>query len=253
MNKLEKLTIIREKLKNNLPTLGTWMQIPNASIAEILGKSNYDWVAIDLEHGSFSLENLPNIFRSLELGNTLPLVRLQKGTDFECKSVLDAGAAGVIIPMVESADQLRSIISFCKWPPEGIRGVGFSRANLFGRNFNEYVKEAHNPLIIAMIENIKALDELDRIIDENGLDAIFIGPYDLSASMGLTTDFKNIKFINTINKILDTCTKKNIPYGIHVVMPDPNELNLRIKENYQFIAYSIDAFFLNSVCQNPIT
>ena len=155
--------------------------------------------------------------------------------------------------MVESADQLRSIISFCKWPPEGIRGVGFSRANLFGRNFNEYVKEAHNPLIIAMIENIKAVDELDRIIDENGLDAIFIGPYDLSASMGLTADFKNIKFINTLNKILDTCTKKNIPYGIHVVKPDLNELNLRIKENYQFIAYSIDAFFLNSVCQNPIT
>ena len=90
-------------------------------------------------------------------------------------------------------------------------------------------------------------------IDENGLDAIFIGPYDLSASMGLTADFKNIKFINALNKILDICTKKNIPYGIHVVKPDLNELNLRIKENYQFIAYSIDAFFLNSVCQNPIS
>lgn len=252
MNKIEKLNLIRNKLKNNLVTLGSWIQIPNASIAEILGNSGYDWIAIDLEHGSIDIENLPNLFRAIELGDTLPLARLRKGTDYECKSVLDAGAAGVIVPMIKSADQLSQIISYCKWPPGGIRGVGFSRANLFGNNFEKYKNEAQNPLIIAMIEDINAVDELDNILNISGLDAIFIGPYDLSASMGITAEFENIEYKNVLSNILIKCIKKGIPFGIHVVNQDIEELKRRISENYQFIAYSIDARFLISNCKNPL-
>ena len=130
MNKLQKIKQIRKKLSNGDISIGSWIQLPNASIAEIMGQSGYDWVAVDLEHGAISICLLPDLFRALELGNTLPLARIAQGKEKDCKQALDAGAAGLIIPMVESAEELQKVINFSSWPPFGIRGVGFSRANL---------------------------------------------------------------------------------------------------------------------------
>ena len=112
MNKLNKINQIRETLRNGKYSIGSWIQIPHSSIAEILGQAGYDWVAVDLEHGSISPHELPDLFRALELGNTLPLARLAQGKLKDCKQALDAGAAGLIIPMIESAKQLKEIIDF---------------------------------------------------------------------------------------------------------------------------------------------
>ena len=106
VNKLKKVKEIRQKLINGGNSIGSWMQIPHASIAEIMGQSGYDWIALDMEHGAVSVHQLPDIFRALELGNTLPLVRVAEGNPKDCKQALDAGAGGIIIPMVESAEQL---------------------------------------------------------------------------------------------------------------------------------------------------
>ena len=138
MNRLQGIEEIRQKLSSGTYSLGSWMQIPNSSIAEIMGQSGYDWVAVDLEHGSISVNQLPDIFRALELGNTLPLVRLAEAQAKDCKQALDAGASGVIVPMVENSKQLEFIRDYCRWPPSGKRGVGFSRANLFGKFFIDY-------------------------------------------------------------------------------------------------------------------
>jgi len=245
MNRLSIIKSIREKLKAGNPTIGSWMQIPNASVAEVMGKAGYDWVAIDLEHGSFSLHQLPDLFRALELGGTLPLVRLAQGHVKDCKQALDAGAGGVIIPMVESGEELRIVRNACCWPPTGTRGVGFSRANLFGKYFQEYQTEAQSPLIVAMIENIKAVDRLEEILQVEGLDAILVGPYDLSASMGLTAQFESPRFVSIMERILALCRKHKIPGGVHVVQPDPVLLRSRIEEGYLFLAYSIDSVFLS--------
>ena len=244
MNRLESILNIRKSLANDKPTLGSWMQIPHASVAEIMGQAGYDWVAVDLEHGAITVAQLPDLFRALELGGTLPLVRLAKGDAKECKQVLDAGAGGVIVPMVESAEQLEQVRAACCWPPAGTRGVGFSRANLFGKNFEAYSKEAQAPLLVAMIENFNAIDQLDKILRVAGLDAIFIGPYDLSASMGITGQFDQPKFIAALEQIRAIAKTHEIPCGMHVVKPSKEELNQRIAEGYRFIAYSIDVVFL---------
>ena len=244
MNRHESILNIRKSLANDKPTLGSWMQIPHASVAEIMGQAGYDWVAVDLEHGAITVAQLPDLFRALELGGTLPLVRLAKGDAKECKQVLDAGAGGVIVPMVESAEQLEQVRAACCWPPAGTRGVGFSRANLFGKNFKAYTTEAQAPLLVAMIENFNAIDQLDKILRVAGLDAIFIGPYDLSASMGITGQFEQPKFIAALKRIRAIAKSHGIPCGMHVVKPSKEELNQRIAEGYRFIAYSIDAVFL---------
>ena len=252
MNRKQAIQKIRNQLQSRLPSIGSWMQIPHPSIAEVMGQAGYDWVAVDMEHGAISHAQLPDLFRALELGETLPLVRLGEGTTKECKQALDAGAGGVIIPMVESAKQLENVRSACSWPPTGIRGVGYSRANLFGKHFQSYSDEAQSPLVIAQIEHIRAVENLNSILEVKGLDGILVGPYDLSASMGLTGQFDDERFKKTMQRIVKTCQQLKKPAGLHIVQPEPIELNAKINEGYQLLAYSIDAVFLNNQVTNPI-
>ena len=252
MNKLLALKNIREKLHKGQFSIGSWIQLESPSSAEILGNSGYDWIAVDLEHGSISISQVPNIFRALELRDTLPLARISEGTSNNCKRALDAGAAGIVIPKIETKKQLQMLISACKWPPHGDRGVGFSRANLYGEYFDKYKEEASQPLVVGMIETKKGLDNIDEILSINGLDAILIGPYDLSASLGVTGELNNPVLEESIKNILNKCRNFSIPAGIHIVEPSIDELKNKINKGYRFIAYSIDTVFLNTISKNPL-
>ena len=253
MNKKEAIRSLRKKLQQGSPCVGSWMQIPNTSIAEILGKAGYDWITIDLEHGNISSESLPDLMRAIELGDTLPLVRLSSNSLSECKTVMDAGSSGVIVPMVTNAKQLQEIKEAISWPPAGTRGVGFSRANLFGKEFADYKEFAQNPLLIAQIEHVNTLNNLEEILSVSGLDAIIIGPYDLSASMGITGDFEHPDFQGAIEKILKLSKEKNIPCGEHITSPEPDIIKEKIDEGYSFFAYCTDGIFLFSHSHSPMS
>lgn len=251
MDRLVKIKSLRSKLRSGGVSVGSWLQIPHSSIAEIMGAAGYDWIAVDMEHGSIGVHQLPDLFRALELGGTLPLVRVAEGSAIYCKQALDAGAGGVIVPMISSAEQLEMVRDFCRWPPEGLRGVGFSRANVFGKNFDSYSEEARAPLLVAMIENYEGLKNLDSILSVSGLDAILVGPYDLSASMGITAEFDNADFKKSMQRIRETAAKYSIPAGVHVVAPSPLSLQESLSEGYRFVAYSIDAVFLTNSVSCP--
>ena len=243
---------IKNKLKTGQPTIGSWMQLPSTAVAEIMGQAGYDWVAVDLEHGAFSIESLPDIFRALELGGTCPFARVAQCHPKDIKQALDAGAQGLILPMVESGEQLERAISWAYYPPRGIRGVGYSRVNLFGKNFTSYVKDdSKNVIIVAQIEHIHAVDNLDAILSVDGLDAILVGPYDLSGSMNLTAQFDHPDFLKTMDTIFQKAKEHGIPMGLHIVQPDQDSLKSTITEGYQFIAYGIDAVFLYNSAENP--
>jgi len=245
MNKFESVNNLRKKLESQ-PSIGSWLQIPNATICEIVGSAGYDWAAIDLEHGHISQEVLPDMFRALELGNTLPFARIANSHVNSCKSALDAGAAGIIVPKIESANQLVQMKNSMRWPPAGERGVGFSRANLYGKYFDNYSIESQNPFLVAMIESKNGFENIEEILQVEGLDAIFIGPYDLSASLGVVGNFKSNKFISSIKLIKDKCKKYMVPCGIHVVEPSHKDLISRIEDGYKFIAYSMDSMHLRN-------
>ena len=222
------------------------MQFRDPSVAEIMGASGYDWVALDLEHGHFSRESLPDLFRALELGGTLPLARLSTGDFDECKTVLDAGAAGVVVPMVDSAERLELVRSACRWPDGGTRGVAFSRANLFGRRFEEYQIEAQAPLLVAMIEHVDAMADLEEIFSVSGLDAVLIGPYDLSASLGRTGQIDHPEVVDLANSVRATAEERGIPCGVHVVDPSVDAVMERLEAGDRFLAHSMDAVFLTN-------
>jgi len=251
MNKAETIRNIRAKLQSGEVSIGSWMQIANSSVGEIMGQAGYDWVALDMEHGSMCVHQLPDIFRALELGGTLPLVRVASGDSTYCKEALDAGAAGIIVPMIETAEDVDAARCACCWPPSGNRGVAFSRANLYGKHFDAYQAEAQEPLFIAMIENAKAIENLDGILQVQGVDAIMIGPYDLSASMGMAAEFEHPDFEAAIAHIRNIAEQHNIPAGIHIVSSSESELSKRVAEGYRFIAYSMDAVLLIDNVDRP--
>jgi len=252
MTRREAVGAIRSALRSGEVSLGSWIQFRDGSTAEIMGAAGYDWVAVDMEHGSISVSDLPDIFRALELGGTLPLVRLAEGSSREARAALDAGAGGVIIPMIESAEQLTALRDITRWPPAGRRGVGFARANLFGSRFDDYAAEAQAPLLVAMIETSAGVEQLAEIVRVDGLDAVLIGPYDLSASIGHVAEFDHPKFTAAMEQIRVTCAEARMPVGVHVVQPDRAQLDARISEGYRFLAYSIDSVMLWSGAVNPL-
>ena len=243
----EGINKFRKNLKKGKALIGGWMQIANPNIAEIMSSADYSWIAFDLEHGSFSIGDLPNLLRAVELNKKLALVRLPNKNLEIRNQVLDAGCPGIIIPNIKNEIELRTIINSCYYPPAGTRGVGYSRANLFGKKFKSKIEK---PVIIAMIENIYSVNRLEKILSVRGLDAILIGPYDLSASMGITGKFKNLKFRSVIKKINKLSKKFKIPCGIHVVEPDNKVLKKYLKEGYQFLPYSTDARLLNNAIES---
>lgn len=252
---------IRERLIKGIPTIGTWLQLPSPDVAEIIGRMGYDWVAVDLEHGAFSRSDLPNIFRALEVGGTVPFARVLEISRSQIKGALDSGAKGLILPMVESRRQLDFAVAESHYPggvefDAGCRGVGYCRANDYGQALDVHTKPGPGPsrdiVIVVQIENIKAMHNLDSIFSHPRLDAYMVGPYDLSASMGLTGDLEHPDFKEVLAAIAEKAAVHNIPMGIHVVQPDIHELRARIKENYVFIAYGIDVVFLMKAAQNPL-
>ena len=251
MNKLEKIKKLREKLKKGGISCGTWQQIPHLAISEIIGSQGYDWVAIDQEHGSIDKSQLTTLFVGIESKNTLPFVRLSESNYINAHSALEAGAAGLIFPMINNQMQLSQLINRSQLPPTGSRGVGFSRASLYGKDFESNLKFGQNPFIVAMIESEEAVYNIDEIVKTKGLDAILIGPYDLSASLNETGKFESQKFKYALEKIENACLKNSMPKGIHVVKPSLKEFDRYVKKKFQFIAYSTDALFLLSSSTAP--
>lgn len=261
--KMQGAAQIRRKLEKGFVTIGTWLQLPSPDVAELMAKAGYDWVAVDMEHGSFGPSVLPNIFRGIECGGAVPFARLPKADQVWIKCALEAGAQGLIFPMVESGEQLSSAIELSTYPGQdywrkgmgpapAYRGVGFCRANGFGKDFNAY-REAVAPRIflVAQIEHIRAVENLDAILSHERLDAIMVGPYDLSGSMGITGDFSHPSFREAMAKIAAACKRFGVRMGLHIVQPDPEALAREIAAGCQFIAYGIDAVFLWNAAKCP--
>ncbi len=245
---------LAEKIKNNEPTIGAWITINHPTIAEIYANAGFDWVVVDLEHSVITIGEAENLIRVIELSGSIPLVRLTSNDSDQIKRVMDAGAHGIIVPMIKTKQDVENAIKSLKYPPSGERGVGLARAQHWGNKFNEYLKWLENDsIIIVQIEHIDAVNNLDEIFSLNGISGYIIGPYDLSSSMGVPGDFTNPEFIQTIERIKSKAKKYNLCGGIHVVEPNTNELQQRIDEGYGFIAYSLDTRMLDSVSRNALS
>ncbi len=254
---------IRARLAADKATVGTWLQLPSPDVAELMARAGYDWVAVDMEHGSFGRTGLPDVFRAIECGGAAPFARLGEASKTQIKAALEAGAQGLIFPMIESRAQLDRAIDLSVYPGQDTwraagetapeyRGVGYCRANVFGKKFDEYrASRAPEIFLVAQIEHIRAVENLEAILAHPRLDAIMVGPYDLSGSMGLTGQFDHPDFKTAMARIAQGCAKAGARMGLHIVQPDPAELERQIAAGSRFIAYGIDSVFLWRAAERP--
>jgi len=240
----------KDKLKNGHPAFGGWVMIGHPTSAELMAGEGFDWIAVDMEHTPIDLPTFENIARAVKPAGCELLVRLSSCDPVLTKRVLDAGADGIIVPLVNTAEMARQAVAMAKYPPEGCRGAAFSRASDFGRNFAPYFK-AHNDrvLVAVMLEHIEAVRNAEAILSTPGLDAAFIGPYDLSCSMGLPGQLDHPDVQAAQQTILSACRKNKVAPGIHVVPVNPDLVQRYVAEGYQFIACSLDTQFIIHGCR----
>jgi 2-dehydro-3-deoxyglucarate aldolase len=243
--------IFKERIKNDLPVIGSWINTASPIAAELMATAGFNFLTVDVEHSAVDLPQTQTLFQAIRSGNPAcaPFVRLSGNVYAETKRFLDAGATGVIAPLINSREQACELVNAVKYPPVGMRGVGFCRANDYGLHFKESVANANEQTFVCIqIEHVDALSSIDSILDVEGVDAVMIGPYDLSASMGITAQFDHPDMIAATRQILAACQKHGVVPGIHVVQPDPVEAVSRFHEGYRFIAYSLDITMLLHSC-----
>lgn len=227
-------------------SLGSWLTIPHQYVLEILlTEKKIEWIVIDLEHTSISISDIEKLVQIIHSSNKKAYVRISSHLSNDIKKTLDAGADGIIVPMVKSYEDIKNIINQSYFPPQGSRSFSFCRATGYGKDFDKYTKKFNKKIkIIPLIEHIDAVNNLDKILVEKKIDTILIGPYDLSGSLGKSGDFKNKKFINSLKKIDIICKKRKIIKGIHLPKLDHQNFNNFVKNNFRFIAYGMDTQFL---------
>ena len=233
---------IRARLQKGDTLIGTLITIPAPEIAEIMAEIGYDWLFIDTEHGSFDAQSAQGILQAVD--HRCPcVIRVPTNDEVWIKKALDIGAAGIIAPGVNSAEEAERIVRMCKYPPRGTRGVGIGRAHGYGLKFKEYVAKANDDIaVILQAENTNAVENIAEIVQVPDIDAVLIGPYDLSASMGKTGRIDDAEVQAAIASVTECCRDAGIPLGIFA--DSAESAAPFIEQGYTLIAISTDCLHM---------
>ncbi len=207
--------IDRRRLKTDV-LAGTFLNLGSASAVEIAAETGFDWLLVDLEHGSGTMADLRGQLLATRGTGTAPIVRIPSANPDDVKFVMDSGAAGVMFPFVANAAEAARCVQMMKYPPTGTRGVAqIIRATNYGRNWQGYQAEANEQsLVIVQIETPNAADKADEIAAVSGVDVLFVGPMDLSVNLGHPGDFTPPAFIQHLSDVVRACEKHGKTAGI---------------------------------------
>ena len=197
-------------------TIGAWLSIDSTYTAETMAQAGFDWVCMDMQHGMLDYNDVKAMLPAISTTDTIPFVRVPWNEPYEIMKVLDAGAYGIVVPMVNNREEAERAVSACRYPPDGLRSFGPTRAAMYGGR--GYVQEANNEIAcVVMIETAEALENLDEIMTTPGVDGVYIGPADLAYAIGLTPtgDNNDPKHVETVTRIFETAKKHGIAAGIH--------------------------------------
>lgn len=242
---------LKSKLARNALTIGSWVTLGHPAIAEIMAAAGFDWLVLDMEHSVLELSEVQMLIQVLDGQQCPAIVRLTSNHPDQIKRVMDAGAAGVMVPMVKTAADAEAAVQAVYYPPRGRRGVGLARAQGYGARFQQYRHWLEdNAIIVAMIEHIDAVNAIDSILSVPGIDAYIIGPYDLSGSMGRPGELDYPDVESAIEQVREAGRRLGKPGGIHVVEPDPEALRRNIDAGFNFLGYGLDIRILDTLCRS---
>ena len=216
----------------------------------MIAKCGFDWLFMDGEHSPLSTLDWQRMLQAVG-GRSAGIIRVPEKSEAAIKKMLDIGADGIIAPQVNSADEARQVVEWCKYPPRGVRGVGLARAQGYGLDFASYVESAnHDIAVIIQAEHIDAVNNIEDIAKVEGIDAIFIGPYDLSASMNKMGVIDDVEVVAAIDLVTQACQRNNIALGYFGV--DAESVKPYIDKGYKLICTGVDAGFVTQGAQQVL-
>ena len=236
---------VKRTLAEGGVSCGAWMQFGHPGIAEVFAAAGFPWVAVDCEHTDIGVPEFTACARAMHGRGALPLARVRENDTLAIRQVLDAGAAGVIVPLVQGPEDAERAVAAALYPPRGIRGSAFMRANDYGSRFDEYAATANRDMLVfPMVESREAVERVEGILAVDGVDGVFIGPYDLSASYGIPGRIRHPTMEAARRKVLDACARAGKAAGIHLVRFAPEDVAATVREGFRFVALGMDDVFL---------
>lgn len=240
----------RQRLQQGEVLLGTLISFPNAEVVELLAKTDFDWLFIDGEHGPFSALQMQGMLQAAS-PHCPCLIRVASHDVVAIKNALDIGAAGIIVPQINSVEEAAKAIQAAKYPPVGNRGVGLARAHEYGLSFTQYLDHANDETcVVLQAETRGAINNIDDIIALEHVDAILIGPYDLSANLGHTGELEHPEVVDAISKVEYACKEKNVQLGYFGV--NAQAVRPYIDRGFTLITAGVDSLFLLNSAQELI-
>ena len=224
-------------------TIGAWLSLANTHSAEMLAHAGFDWLCIDMQHGLLDYGDLRNMLPAISTGETTPFVRVSGNTPAEIMKALDAGAMGVIVPLVSDGAEAAAAVSACRYPPDGGRSFGPIRAALYAGR--DYAKQANDEIVcIVMIETREGLANLEAIVATPGLGGVYVGPSDLAYALGLPPrgDTDDPLHLAAVEQILTACKAHRVPVGIHT--GGLAYTRRRLAAGFDFVTLGSDAGFM---------
>ena len=229
---------VRHKLKKGEPSVGTWLSLANTTAAGLMARTGFDWLTVDLEHSPVNFETAASSFAIIAANGKVPLARVPWNTGENIKRVLDSGAYGILVPMVNTRADAEAVVAAARYAPLGSRSIGGQlHAANFETDASTYYSKANDEiLVVVMLEQKQAVENADEILSVPGIDAFFIGPNDLHNSYGKPPAFESNapEFVHALEHLLKMGKKHNVPAGIHVA--DAEAAGRRIKQGFQFVA-----------------
>lgn len=234
---------VKQRLLRGEPVVGHWISFPCPAVVELLASFQMDWLLIDAEHGAADWERVEDLLRAMAGSGVTPLVRVAANDPALVKRALDRGAYGVLVPLVSTPEQAQAAVAAAKYPPEGIRGVAGSRINRYGADLPDYFAQWNQQvLVMVQVETTEALARVDEIAAVPGVDVLFIGPNDLSASLGVFRQFDRAEYREAVDRILDAARRHGKACGY--MASSPEEVLERIDQGFRFVAAGSDARLL---------
>jgi 2-keto-3-deoxy-L-rhamnonate aldolase RhmA len=237
---------VRKALRERSFCIGTWIQVGHAAVAEVLANAGFDWLCADGEHTDIGPAEFAAVARGLHGRGPVPLVRVRENDTLAIRQMLDMGALGVIVPLVNSAADAEAAVRAAKYPPQGVRGFAFHRGNDWGVDFADYAAQANAEIaVVVMIESREAVENIEEILAVEGVDGVFIGPYDMSGSYGLPGETAAPVIQRACARVVEACRNAGKSAGIHVVLPTPESVEQAVRQGFTFIAVGVDTVFLS--------
>jgi 2-dehydro-3-deoxyglucarate aldolase len=238
---------LKERLRSREIIFGSWVSFSHPSIAEIFAAHKFDFLAIDMEHGTINLEQSQRIIAASQSFNVPCLPRPVSHSNDYIKPLLDSGADGIIAPMVNTEKEVNDLIQNLKYPPIGSRSFGVNRAQNYGSNFDEYVKSwNYSSVLMVQIESESAVKSIEEIISFSEVDAVMIGPYDLSGSLGVPGQKFHPLVKEAEKKVINACKNRGISCGTQLSEFSVDSVKEALFMGYTFIIAASDLFVLNS-------